>query len=224
MALGGGDVMRLPRLLLGTRQRILLEVRAVELPRLGGAAGEEGGGEGRPRITELLMPPPSLLSRCASQRRGPGDHPTLGHARQNSLGPQGKAGTPIPSWRKQTFSLPSRHTGNRRTGVRGQPGAHTRTHTHTHTHTRTHTHVHSRAWAGSRDSGSLLRDALPAPPEALLPYLPDDWRSVSKLLPETAPSTPLGSLREGKEVGRAVGNTQIPELRPQTPLLLLCKT
>ena len=48
MALGGGDVMRLPRLLLGTRQRILLEVRAVELPGLGGAAGEEGGGEGRP--------------------------------------------------------------------------------------------------------------------------------------------------------------------------------
>ena len=135
--------MRLPRLLLGTRQRILLEVRAVELPRLGGAAGEEGGGEGRPRITELLMPPPSLLSRCASQRRGPGDHPTLGHARQNSLGPQGKAGTPIPSWRKQTFSLPSRHTGNRRTGVRGQPGAHTRTHTHTHTHTHVHTHTYT---------------------------------------------------------------------------------
>ena len=63
----------------------------------------------------------------------------------------------------------------------------------------------------------VMPDALPAPLQALLPYLPEDWRSVSKLLPVTAPSTPLGSLQEGKEVGRAVGNTWIPDPRPWTP-------
>ena len=45
MALGGGDVMRLPRLLLGTGQRILLEAQAAELLRLGGAG--RGRGKGR---------------------------------------------------------------------------------------------------------------------------------------------------------------------------------
>lgn len=45
MALGGGDVMRLPRLLLGTGQRILLEAQAAELPRLGGGREREGEGK-----------------------------------------------------------------------------------------------------------------------------------------------------------------------------------
>lgn len=43
MALCAGDVMRLPRLLLGTGQRILLEVQAVELLRLGGGRGRRRG-------------------------------------------------------------------------------------------------------------------------------------------------------------------------------------
>lgn len=43
-------------------------------------------------------------------------------------------------------------------------------------------------------AGSLLGGPLPPPLQTLLPYLPEGGGSASKLLPITAPSTPLGSL------------------------------
>lgn len=101
MTLGYDDVMFLLRLLLGTGQRILLEVQAVEPLRLAGAAGEGGGREGKQSHAELLLPQPSLHTPQSLLQKGPWGPPcTLGPARQSSFGPGERPGASLPNRRK----------------------------------------------------------------------------------------------------------------------------
>lgn len=149
-----------------------------------------------------LIPLSTPPEPSAERTLGTTLHSRTSKAKQSSFGPQERLGAPIPNWRKQTLSLPTRQRGNR--GARCQ----------------NRVRAHSRTPPGvDRDrTGSLHGRTLPPPPQTLLPYLHGGWESVSKVLPKTAPSTPLGSLWEGRTGRKSCG----PD--PRLPLLLLGRT
>lgn len=176
MTLGYDDVMFLLRLLLGTGQRILLEVQAVEPLRLAGPREREGEGKAS-KATQSCC----CLSPLSTPPE-PSTEGTLGTAlyprtcKAEQLWSGGEAGS-LPSQREKTLSLPR---GIQGAGARGRRSVRAGTHP-THTPRR----------------GGQRR---PPPPQTLLPYLPEGEGSASKLLPIPAPSTPstpstpLGSL------------------------------
>lgn len=164
-----------------------------------GAAAAGGGGEGSKATQSGFSLTPLSTPPAPSKRRDPGDHLHSDERGRAVWVPKRGWGLPSP-----TGESP-RHAENRVAGARG-----------THTHARPHVHP-PQTWTG--DSGRVLSNTLPPPPQTLESYLPEGWRSVSKPLPETAPSTPLDSLREGK---RQAGLWAAPG--PPPPLLLLCET
>lgn len=191
MAGGADDVMPLLRLLLGAGGRIPPAAGAGERLRRSGGRGEgEGQRAGRP---ELLLPHPLRSPRAF--RWDPGDHPALGQSRAAAVqrtgrGAQCRGGA-------QTPRLPTGHTGTGWLG-RGAPARRLGC-----------THVPAQARSG-RPGQPLPRRTLP-PPAQTLPYLPEDWRSLSDLLPTTAPSAPLGSLWAGGRGWKSCGQRPGPE-------------
>lgn len=141
-----------------------------------GAAGE--GGEGKQAKPQSgLIPLPRPPEPPAERTRG---HPTLSDKQSRATLVQRKGWElPFPAG-EQTLSLPPAQRGR---GASASASA--------------HPPVFIPRRAQGQDSGSLLGNTHPTP-DFLLPYLPEDWESVSKLLPTAAPSISLGSLWEAR--------------------------
>lgn len=148
MTLGYDDVMFLLRLLLGTGQRILLEVQAVEPLRLAGAAGEGGGREGKQSHAELLLPQPSLHTPRAFYRRDPGDRPVPSDLQGRAALVRGRGREP-PFPTGENTEPAARHTGSGGEGPAFSAGGHT-------------PHAHPQAGRAAAASSTADSSALPA--------------------------------------------------------------
>lgn len=148
MTLGYDDVMFLLRLLLGTGQRILLEVQAVEPLRLAGAAGEGGGREGKQSHAELLLPQPSLHTPRAFYRRDPGDRPVPSDLQGRAALVRGRGREP-PFPTGENTEPAARHTGSGGEGPAFSAGRHT-------------PHAHPQAGRAAAASSTADSSALPA--------------------------------------------------------------
>lgn len=139
-----------------------------------------------------LIPLSTPPKPSAERTLGTTLHSRTSKAKQSSSGPQERLGAPIPNWRKQTLSLPTRQRGNR--GARCQ------------NRVRAHTHVHPQAWTGTGRAASMAALSLLQPRLFCLTCL-----GARSLSPRCCPKLPhlLHWALCGREeqAGRAVGQT-----------------